>query len=301
MLNMFLGATALRVLTLGQDFSFIGSPAPALPAIQANDPYTGNWQNVGNGTITIPQGIYEFTSAQLMASFNGPTMADTWVWQRMPFWGIHLTGDHTFPPATVNYGAQTPHIATVTNTGNQPTGTLTVALSGANPDSFILSTTSLTSIAVGGATTFTVAPNTGLPVGTYTATVTVSGGNNIEAVFVVSFTVNAVGGGAVGGGGSDNTGNSGTPSSAITPGTTLAPAQHPSSMDTANVGNTNHNPPTGGVISTIYGGDTKATANSFGNDILFVVAIVLLLVAIGRPVCEKTKAVNRKQAENELV
>jgi hypothetical protein len=79
---------------------------------------------------------------------------------------------------------------TITNTGNQATGTLTAALSGTHSSSFTLSTTSIPGIAAGGTDTFTVVPKTGLPLGTYTATVTVSGGNGIVANFNVSFTVN---------------------------------------------------------------------------------------------------------------
>ncbi|MCL2722608.1 MAG: InlB B-repeat-containing protein, partial [Treponema sp.] len=50
--------------------------------------------------------------------------------------------------------------------------------------------TSISSITVSGNNSFTVVPNTGLAAGTYTATVTVSGGNGITASFNVSFTVN---------------------------------------------------------------------------------------------------------------
>jgi len=64
-------------------------------------------------------------------------------------------------------------------------------LSGADAGSFILSTTAITDIAVGGSDSFTVVPNDGLAVGAYTATVTVSGGNGISATFDVSFTVTA--------------------------------------------------------------------------------------------------------------
>ena len=109
-------------------------------------------------------------------------------------YGISLseTGTYTFTAANYGYGTQTPGSVTIHNTGNQPTGVLTVALSGDNPGSFTLSTTSVGSIAVDdtAVNAFTVVPNTGLAAGTYTATVTVSGGNGITANFNVSFTVN---------------------------------------------------------------------------------------------------------------
>jgi len=185
--NMFRGATNLRILTLGEYFLFTNS---ALPPIQVNNIYTGNWINVGSGTIYIPIGEYELSSAQLMSRYNGSTMADTWVWQRTPFWGISLLGNHTFPDAIEGHSPLTPFNVTVTNVGNQPTGLLTVELSGVDAGSFTLSLNSITNIAVGGNTSFTVVPNMGLAPGIYTARVTVSGENGILEYLYVSFTVN---------------------------------------------------------------------------------------------------------------
>ena len=102
----------------------------------------------------------------------------------------------TFTAATVGYGAQTAHSVTVINeNGSGATGDLTVALSGTNANSFTLSKTTISSIAASGSDSFTVVPNTGLAVGTYTATVTVdkaAGNTNsiIAQSFDVSFTVN---------------------------------------------------------------------------------------------------------------
>ena len=110
-----------------------------------------------------------------------------------PVYGIELdkTGTHTFVAAAEGYGAVTPLTVTVTNTGNQPTGALTAALSGDNPESFVLSAASITDIPAGGDASFTVGPITGLTAETYTATVTVSGDNSIRALFTVRFTVAA--------------------------------------------------------------------------------------------------------------
>ena len=101
---------------------------------------------------------------------------------------LNPPGDWTFPAANRDYPPQTPHSVTV-NAGNQATGTLTVALSGANANSFELSRTSIPNIPANGNATFTVAPRTGLAAGTYTATVTVSGVNVVSRSFVVSFSV----------------------------------------------------------------------------------------------------------------
>ena len=103
---------------------------------------------------------------------------------------LSVTGTHTFDNATYGY-ATAPSALTVTveNTGNQPTGTIAASLSGANSDSFTLSSQPMSSIASGGNGTFTISPYTGLAAGTHTAVVTVSGSNDINASFTVSFTV----------------------------------------------------------------------------------------------------------------
>ncbi|MCL2872651.1 MAG: putative Ig domain-containing protein [Betaproteobacteria bacterium] len=111
-----------------------------------------------------------------------------------PIYSISLTpsGSHDFGSQAVGYSAQMPWNVTVANTGNQATGNLTIALSGATAGSFTLSKTTINSLAVSGSDTFTVVPNTGLAANSYSATVTVSNGANITASFGVSFTVTAI-------------------------------------------------------------------------------------------------------------
>ena len=94
-----------------------------------------------------------------------------------------------FPAANVGYRAQSAQTIRVTNDGNQATGALTIALSGANAARFTLSRTSLASIALGASSTFTVVPRTGLAAGSYEALVTVRGANGISEALTVSFTV----------------------------------------------------------------------------------------------------------------
>lgn len=108
-------------------------------------------------------------------------------------YGISLspTADYTFAAAVAGYGAQGAQTVTVSNIGTGETGLLTVALSGADAAAFTLSKTSISSIAVSGSASFDIAPRTGLAAGNYTATVTVSGGENIASQSKnVSFTVN---------------------------------------------------------------------------------------------------------------
>jgi len=139
---------------------------------------------------------YSDSGLTTVYSFSTPvtrniTLYAKWNVVIAPTYGVTLseTGTYTFPAATAGYAAQTARSVTVTNTGNQATGALTAALSGSNASSFTLSSTSINSIAASGTGTFTVVPNTGLAVDTYTATVTVSGSNGITAAFNVSFTV----------------------------------------------------------------------------------------------------------------
>ena len=126
---------------------------------------------------------------QLIATVTAVPLGDTY--------GISLTPPaYTFPDAMHGYSAQSPGTITVSNTGTVDTGDLSVAISGANASAFTISVTSVGSIAVGGDSTFTVVPKTGLSSGTYTATVTVDpapgNGNPIAPETVnVSFTVKA--------------------------------------------------------------------------------------------------------------
>jgi uncharacterized repeat protein (TIGR02543 family) len=102
---------------------------------------------------------------------------------------LNTGSTHTFPGVPHGYGAQTPLTVTVTNSGTQPTGTLTVALSGTGASAFTLSGTSIPSINSPGSDTFNITPATGLGTGSYSATVTVSGANGISANFGLSFDV----------------------------------------------------------------------------------------------------------------
>jgi hypothetical protein len=96
---------------------------------------------------------------------------------------------YEFPSATVSYPAQTPRTVTVTNTGNRAASNITIRLSGTNAGSFTLSPTTISNLAAGGTATFTVVPNPGLAVGSYTALVTGLLGDTPQVFLAVSFTV----------------------------------------------------------------------------------------------------------------
>ncbi|MCW07301.1 BspA family leucine-rich repeat surface protein [Listeria monocytogenes] len=80
MLDMFAGASQLKSLTLGSQFQFLGTDA-ALPDAPTTAGYSGKWQNVGTGTVDDPEGSFVGTAAELMSTYDGSTMADTYVWQ----------------------------------------------------------------------------------------------------------------------------------------------------------------------------------------------------------------------------
>jgi len=95
----------------------------------------------------------------------------------------------SFPDGLALHTESADKVITVMNTGNSPTGELSIELGGANPESFVLNTTSLPNLEVGETAEFALHSRDGLSVGTHTATVTVSGDTNIT---VKSFNVSIV-------------------------------------------------------------------------------------------------------------
>ncbi|GHV64645.1 hypothetical protein AGMMS49587_17450 [Spirochaetia bacterium] len=167
-------------------FTLSKTSIPSIAAGGANTftvvPKPGLGVTTHTATVTV-------TGDSIAASFDVSFTVTT-----APAYGIDfdVSGAYTFPAAIAGYGTQTALSVTIANTGNRDTGNLTAALSGAGSGSFFLSKTTVTSIAVGDTGSFTVVPKTGLSAGSYTATVTISGGNGISKNFSVSFTVNPV-------------------------------------------------------------------------------------------------------------
>ncbi|MEB5920278.1 MucBP domain-containing protein [Enterococcus innesii] len=106
-MNQFLANVwYLKELKLGPNFSFVGwnnwssNPYP----VNLVDPsgmygfhssyYTGYWQNVGTGTVEAPYGENILKSQELVLTYDGATMADTYVWQPRFIEGA---------PVTINY------------------------------------------------------------------------------------------------------------------------------------------------------------------------------------------------------
>jgi formylglycine-generating enzyme required for sulfatase activity len=153
----------------------------------------GSWADCSAPNTDVATGNYVVRVKQTGNNFVGTETGTVTVVVATYSINLDVTSTHTFPAASAGYGTQTAKSVTITNTGNQATGALTAALSGTNSGSFTLSTTSINNIVAGGTDTFTVVPNTGLALGTYTDTVTISGSNGITASFSVSFTVNPYG------------------------------------------------------------------------------------------------------------
>ncbi|MCL2858490.1 MAG: BspA family leucine-rich repeat surface protein [Streptococcaceae bacterium] len=65
-------------LTLGKNLDISGT---SLTDVPNDSSYTGNWKNIGTGTMPHPTGSFIYNSTDLMTYYNGATMADTYVWQ----------------------------------------------------------------------------------------------------------------------------------------------------------------------------------------------------------------------------
>ena len=100
------------------------------------------------------------------------------------------TGTYSFDVREFGYGSYPSLTVNIANDGNRPTGSLAVALSGTNASDFSISSSSVTSLAVGATSAVSIHPALGLGTGTWTATLTVSGAHAVLASFDVSFTVN---------------------------------------------------------------------------------------------------------------
>jgi len=103
---------------------------------------------------------------------------------------INQPAELVFDSVDVGYNTFEAEPITVSNTGSIATRTLTIELSGSGANAFILSRTSLASIAIDGTREFTIRPRSGLAEGVYTATVTISNSNITES-FDVRFVVTA--------------------------------------------------------------------------------------------------------------
>ena len=76
---MFNHASSLKVLTLGPNIESMVATS-LIPNFSPSTDFTGHWQNVGTGTVEIPNGEHIWTAAELQSNFKG-SQADTFVWR----------------------------------------------------------------------------------------------------------------------------------------------------------------------------------------------------------------------------
>ena len=129
-----------------------------------NDGDISNSGNINNGGTLInnPPGI--------VVTNPGGNWTGT-----VPTWKITLGQSGViFPTVIYGYSPVTPITVVLINSGNQPSGELTLTLGGANPTSFTIPNTVANITPNGGRGTFDISPVSGLPAGSYTATLTVS-------------------------------------------------------------------------------------------------------------------------------
>jgi formylglycine-generating enzyme required for sulfatase activity len=189
----------------------------------ASSAYAISFQNGGHGTATadpnpaeagetvtisaVPSNGYSFQGWQVVsgsvtlspnatttpATFTMPDSAVTItaLFEELPpnTPNLSLSPVH-FDTVTVGYVQPAAQTVTITNTGTGPATVSGIALSGANAASFTLNNTSITTIAANGGTeSFTVQPNAGLAVGTYTAVITATYDDGKTATDNITFAV----------------------------------------------------------------------------------------------------------------
>ena len=181
----------------------VGEPLALSGMIVTGHYSDGSSVAVGNYTVSPASGFILNTPGQRLITvtyaegsivrtvgFNVTVFSDTPTSQTPTYQISSDIFNYVFTTATAGYSPRSAGTFTISNTGNQPTGSMTVSLTG-NTYAFSLSRTSLSSIAVDDYAYFSVSPVSGLPAGIYNATVTIRGNNGIQLNITLRFTVNA--------------------------------------------------------------------------------------------------------------
>jgi hypothetical protein len=159
---------------------------------------TGEWQDSPVFTGLFPDTEYKFyTRIKEDEIYNvssaSPELKATT--DDAPSYGISLQpwGNHTFITMEYGYGELQTHSVDVSNIGKNPTGMLSISLSGEGSNAFVLSKNFINDLEAGDTGGFTLVTKAGLATGVYLATVTVGNGvNGIQASFDAGFTVSKV-------------------------------------------------------------------------------------------------------------
>jgi hypothetical protein len=173
-----------------------------------DNPFEGDKQYTATMTLTAAN-THTFTGLAnatingqnaMVINNNGNTVTLSYQFAATDLWSVSyrfpghpVRNFHDFGQVFVGYGAVTAQDVEVENTGNQPTGALTVTLGGVNAGSFAILNNNIPAagLAVGANSSFQIVPNHGLGVGAYAATVTIAGANGISSSFSVAFAVTA--------------------------------------------------------------------------------------------------------------
>ena len=164
-LNAVVGITLDTLATSGNETTIIVSTTAETPA--GSHPLSITIDSATSNTFTLEVGVAVF--------------------------GISLsqTGLLAFPDQAAGYSPIPGHSVTITNTGNSPTGIVTLDLTGEDSDCFMLSGREISSLPTPGSDHFTIRPNDNLAIGDYTATVVIGGENITPLTFGITFQVNS--------------------------------------------------------------------------------------------------------------
>ena len=148
--------------------------------------------------MTPGGGELDFAIENYISGVNSENMEITFIFEGIPVYEISVSPSQVMFDATP-FGELPPTQAiTISNDGNRPTGVLTATLAGTDADAFTLSggmgqstqSRIIGSIGVGNSSSnLTITPVSGLSVGTYTATIEIVGGNDLEENIEVIFEV----------------------------------------------------------------------------------------------------------------
>jgi len=132
------------------------------------------------------------TGTTLGNSSNGTPLIRMVVDADFPMLSMSLspTGTHEFPQRTAGYASAPAALeVTITNTGNRPTGEISVSLTGTHAADFEITGNQISNIAMGETARFSVRPKVGLEAGTYTAEALITGGSPLSGSVDFRFTV----------------------------------------------------------------------------------------------------------------
>ncbi|WMW25862.1 PGF-pre-PGF domain-containing protein [Methanolobus sediminis] len=142
---------------------------------------------VGSYTATVTVTADQSVSGSFDVTFVVAAAAPTYTIN------LNASGTVDLGSVTAGYASETPTTVNITRTGTGDITSLVVALSGVNSSDFTVTQPVATTLDDSTTfTTFTVVPNDGLAVGSYTATVTVTADQSVSGSFDVTFVVAAL-------------------------------------------------------------------------------------------------------------